>query len=285
MNIVLAAFGKRGYFYAAYNLAFSIKHYDPTANILLIHDAGLSQLPDQRCFDKFHAIDEATTHPKGTLDAGNVKLNVYKIATKYFSKYMFLDVDAVALKSLKEWYYAIDQDFATDVRGRGKIDDDINYSVWATNENIWKEFKLKKSDEYLAVQSSWHYAKKTKENGAMFRDALRLNKNTFADRKEMLKIRWGANLPDELILGGAIVRAGIDPAVPFRPIFFGDRHAPLREVKEHYIMSMFGNGKGKTLTKRDFIEFYNKHLLSIFRQHNMNFHYKAAFIMRDKYIN
>ena len=74
MNIVLAAFGKRGYFFAAYNIAFTIKHYNPKANILLIHDKGLTALPQHELdvFDKLHAIDEALTHPRGMFDAGFV---------------------------------------------------------------------------------------------------------------------------------------------------------------------------------------------------------------------
>lgn len=292
MNVVLAAFGKHGYYYAAYNLAFTIKHYDPDAKILLIHDRNLGNrnlAPDEiKVFDKLHEIDEATTHPKGMFDAGNVKLNVYKIATKYFREYLFLDVDAIALKSLRQWYedcQASEKDFLTDVRGSGGIDDTINYSVWASNADIWEEFGLKDGDVWRAIQSSWHYAKRTKENTELFKDACRLNLDTFTDKTKLL-IKWGKSLPDELVLGGAIARKQLDPSFDYEPIFFPNKHKPLQEVKEkYYILSMFGNGRGATMVKVDFKEFYDRYLhKEIFKKHGMNHKYKNAFVMRDKMI-
>lgn len=291
MNICLAAFGKRGYFYAAYNLAVSIKHYDPDATILLIHDKGLKSLAPSEVsiFDKLHQIDEITTNPRGLFDAGYVKLNVYKIATKYFHKYMFLDVDGIVLKSIKPWYDDADnngKDFLTDVRGSGTIKDDINYSVWASNETIYTQFDLEDDDTWYAIQSSWHFAKRTKENTAMFKEAIRLNFETFADRSNQLLIKWGKCLPDELVLGGAIARRKYDPTFDYRPIFFPNVHLPLKEMKEQfYLLSMFGNGRGHTLVKSDYKEFYDRYLRKdIFRPKGMGLKYKNSMIMRDKMI-
>jgi len=291
MNIVLAAFGKRGYFYSAYNLAFSIKHYDKDAKILLIHDKGISALPPHEAdiFDIKVEIDEATTHPLGLFDAGHVKLNVYKIATKHFKEYMFLDVDAIVLKSIKTWYSDAQnsgKEFLTDVRGIGGINDVINYSVWASNENIWEQFKLDKDTKYPAVQSSWHYAKKTKGNTAMFNDALKLNRTTFTDRSKLL-IKWGKCLPDELVIGGALARRDFDASFDYEPIFFPNRHLPLSELKErYYVLSMFGNGRGAaTMVKVDFKEFYDRYMIRMFKDNGMNLKYKNSSIMRDKMIN
>lgn len=291
MNIVLAAFGKRGYFFAAYNLAFTIKHYNPKANILLIHDKGLTALPqhDLDVFDKLHAIDEALTHPRGMFDAGFVKLNTYKIATKYFHKYMFLDVDGIPLKDITPWYEqaeASEKDFLTDVRGSGTIEDNINYSVWASNENIYSEFELEPTDTWMAVQSSWHFAKRTKANTEMFKDAIKLNFETFTDRS-MLEIKWGKCLPDELVLGGAIARRKLDPSFDYEPIFFPNIHLPIREMRDnYYLLSMFGNGIGNTLVKTDYKDFYDIYLLKeIFKPKGLNLKYKNSMIMRDKMIN
>lgn len=288
MNIVLAAFGKRGYFYAAYNLALTIKKHSPDAKILLIHDKGLRVLPpdEQAIFDIKFPVDESITHPKGVFDAGNVKLHVYRIAIKYFKEYMFLDVDAFAIKSLEPWYKLCkesEKDFLTDVRGKGGINDRINYSVWAANPDIWEEFGLKESDTYYAIQSSWHYAKKTRTNTAMFKDAMKLNLTTFEDRTKLL-IKWGKSLPDELVLGGALARRKFDPSFSFEPIFFPNKHKPLNEVKEqYYIISMFGNGRGATMVKPDFKEFYDRFMLNeIYRPMGKNLKYKNSFIMQDK---
>jgi len=290
MNIVLAAFGKKGYYFAAYNLALTIKTYDEDAKILLIHDRNLGiknlAIDEIAIFDKLHEIDEALTHPLGMFDAGNVKLNVYSIATKYFKKYMFLDVDAIALKSLSNWYEDCvngEKDFYTDVRGKGGINDVINYSIWAKNEDIWEEFGLDEDGEYYGVQSSWHYAEKTRANTKMFKDACKLNLTKFEDRTKLL-IKWGKSLPDELVLGGALARRDFDPSFDYAPIFFPDKHLPIKDMREnYYILSMFGNGRGATIVKPDFKEFYDRYLIKeIYKPKGLNLKYKNSFIMRDK---
>tara|TARA_R110000868_G_scaffold179544_3_gene419628 strand:- start:7608 stop:8468 length:861 start_codon:yes stop_codon:yes gene_type:complete len=285
MNIVLTAFGKQGYFYAAYNFAFSIKHYDPTANILLIHDKGIKHLGgDLKYFDKLHEIDEYHTNPQGMFDPANVKLITYKIATKHFNKYLFLDVDNIALGSLQTFYDSIEQDFALDVEGKGGKDDKIPYCVWAENSDIWEQFKLDDNDTYYAVHSSWHFARKTKENTAMFKEAIRLNLETFKDRR-LLKVKWGVSLPDELPLGGALARRGYDASFK-NPIFYGDRFIPIAEMKEKYlILAMYGAGIGLTNVKRDYIEFYDRHMRDLFKAHGLNQTFKIGSIMRDKLIN
>jgi hypothetical protein len=285
MNIVLAAFGKQGYFHAAYNFAFSIKHYDPTAKILLIHDKGIKYLGgDHKYFDKLHAIDEYHTHPQGMFDPANVKLITYKIATKYFQKYLFLDVDNIALSSIQPFYDSMTKDFALDVEGKGGKDDKIAYSVWADNKDIWEQFDLKDDDTYYAVHSSWHFAKKTKENTAMFKEAIRLNLETFKDRR-LLKVKWGVSLPDELPLGGALSKRGYD-ASEYNPIFYGDRFIPISEMKAKYqILAMYGAGVGLTNVKREYIEFYDRHMRELCKAHGINHIFKVGSIMRDKLIN
>lgn len=285
MNICLTAFGKQGYIYAAYNFALSLKHYDPKCKILLIHDKGIKYLGgDHQYFDKLHAIDEYHTHPQGMFDPANVKLITYKIATKYFSKYLFLDVDNVALSSIQPFYDSMTKDFALDVEGKGGKDDDIPYCIWAKNEDIWEQFELKDTDTYYAVHSSWHFAKRTKENTKMFKDAIRLNLDTFKDRR-LLKVKWGVSLPDELPLGGALSRRGYD-ASEHNPVFYGDRYIPLKEMKEKYlILAMYGAGIGQTNVKREYIEFYDKHMRELCKAQGKNHIFKVGSIMRDKLIN
>lgn len=285
MNITLLAIGKRGYFFAAYNLAFSIKHHSPDANILLIHDGSfLHQVPTD-VFDTLHEVDLQFTHQRGVFDAGGAKLGVYSIATKYFKEYMYLDVDALCLKDLKLFYDSMTKDLHTDIMGKGGKDDAINYSIWATNEDIWNQFQLDQDATYYAPQTSWHYAKKTRANTNLFKLARKLNVTTFDDPKA-LKMKWGKALPDELIFGGALSVKGIDASMPIRPIFFGNTHKRIKDVREkYYILSLYGNGNGRTLTKLDFLEFYDREMNAILRQYGLNHKYKVNLIMNDKLVN
>lgn len=285
MNIALLAIGKRGYFFAAYNLAFSIKHYNPDAKILLIHDASsINQIPTD-VFDIQHEVNLPFTHQRGVFDAGGAKLGVYSVATQYFKEYLYLDVDALCLKDLQPFYDSLDKDFATDIEGRGGKNDPINYSIWATNESIWSEFGLKDDDIYYAPQTSWHFARKKRSTTSLFNLALKLNRETFVDRKNLI-IKWGSGLPDELIIGGALAKKDIDAAHHIKPIFFGNVHRPISEVKsDYYILSMYGNGKGRTLTKLDYIEYYDRVLIKMFREHGLGHKFKISYIMNDKLVN
>lgn len=285
MNIALLAIGKRGYYFAAYNLAFSIKHYAPDAKILLIHDgAYLNQIPND-VFDELHEVDFQFTHQRGVFDAGGAKLGVYSIATKYFKEYLYLDVDAICLKDLTPFYESMTKDLQTDIMGRGGKNDSINYSIWASNESIWEQFELEEDSIYYAPQTSWHYAKKSRSNTSFFKLAQRLNIKTF-DSPKSLKMKWGQALPDELIFGGALAVKQVDASTPIRPIFFGNVHKPISEVRdEYYLLSLYGNGNGRTLTKLDFLEFYDRYMNNLFREHGLNHNYKVNLIMKDKLVN
>ena len=285
MNIALLAFGNRGYFYAAYNLAASIKKFTPSANILLIHDAGLKYLASDELavFDTLHLIDENVINPNGMMDAGHAKLCVYPIATMYFKEYMFLDVDGIVLKDITQWYLDAKNDgrnYITDVKGTGGKADKIEYSMWATNEDIWSEFGLKDDDTFYAIQSSWHFARKSRQSTTLIKNAIKMNAETFTDRTKLL-IKWGKNLPDELILGGAISKAKIDVSFSYEPIFFPNHHLPIAELKaNYYLLSMFGNGRGTTMVKADFKEFYDRFLRNEVFGYQVK--YKNSVIMRDK---
>ena len=285
MNIVLLAIGKRGYTFAAYNLAFSIKHHSPDAKILLIHDGQyLNQVPTD-VFDELHEVNLAFTHQRGVFDAGGAKLGVYSVATKYFKEYLYLDVDALCLKDLTPFYESLTKDLHTDIMGKGGFEDKINYSIWASNEDIWEQFELEEDSIYYAPQTSWHYAKKTRANTYLFKLAQKLNIETFKDAKK-LSMRWGKALPDELIFGGALAVKEIDASTETRPIFFGSTHKSIGDVKrEYYILSLYGNGNGRTLTKTDYIEFYDREMIKILRQHGKNHHFKVNLIMNDKLVN
>ena len=79
-------------------------------------------------------------------------------------------------------------------------------------------------------------------------------------------MRWGKALPDELIFGGALAIKEVDASTPIRPIFFGSTHKPISEIREqYYLLSLYGNGNGKTLTKTDYLEFYDRHMIKLMK--------------------
>lgn len=287
MNIALLAIGKAGYHMAAFNLAVSIKHFDPTAKILLITDAGISRIPNQTPFDRIEQIEGRHTIDRGTWSPSLAKMNVDGYAVKHFkrSPYLFLDVDNVALKSLAPLWSACEgSQFLTGVEGKGGKGDAIAYSVWATNETIWSKFGLSDKATYYAAHSDWWYSDGSKEVSAIFTDAAKLLAQVdMAD----LRLKWGKAIPDELPFGAAISRSGIDPTPTFiSPTFLGNRPMQLADMKrDYYLLSIYGNGSGRSLTRPTFLEFYDRHMRDILRPKGIGHNFKTNFIMRDKWIN
>lgn len=287
----MLVFGKRGYSFAAFNLAVSLKHYNPEIKIAVAHDSGFKNhlMPgDLSIFDHLIEIpDDLIRNEKGKIDPGKIKCSMYEWAP--FDENLYLDVDAIAVQdiqplidqlSAKEGYYF------TDVLGMGKKDDKINYSIWANNEDIWEFFNLTEESNLVAIQSSFCYFKKNDEAKEFF-DAVKANfERGFPKDKALL---WGGTIPDELIFSGTIAQFGIDPTANVSPIFFGnnlDVRTFQQIDKDHYLISMFGNGDGgKTLTKLRYIERYDKLMFRYCSERKMNHRYKIWYIMQDKHAN
>lgn len=282
MNIALLAVGKRGYHYAAHNLATSIKHFDPQAEIILVADAGVKYLHDIKPFAKVIPIEQKDTILNGTFSPSMAKMHVHKYAAKHFgTSYLYLDVDNIALRSLSDFYEkCVGRDFVIGVEGSGGKADTIPYSVWATNDSIWSAFSLADDARYFACHSDWWFAGDLKAVSAIFKDAIALMGKV---KPEHLRVKWGKTIPDELPLGAAISLSGIDPTPDFRPpAFLGNTSKSLAEIKADYpLLSMYGNGTGKTLTQRKYFDLYDQ----LMRKYSGSARYKSHMIMNDKWIN
>ena len=277
MNIALLAIGKRGYHMAAYNLAASIKHHSPSAKILLLTDANIKYLHSLKPFDIIEQID--TGNP---FNPAIAKLSLYGHATKHFDEYLFLDVDNICLKDIEPLYTELQtdgRDFITEVAGVGvKGDEVINYCVWATPAQIWERYRV---NRYTATHSDWHFARKSKTAKGIFDKALKLYPLIPVHE---LAMKWGKCVPDELPLGAAI--GDNDVSFTVHPTFLGDANSGpiknLSQLRENwYFLSIYANGRGRTVTKRHYLEMYDAVCRAIIKPH----HYKNHFIMADKWIN
>lgn len=298
-GIVLVAFGKRGYGFAAYNLALSIKHFNPKIKIALIHDdIALRQVPDHRFFDKlikiqpkdYMSVKESKHGPHQFIDPAKLKTHIYNYLP--FTENLYLDVDALALQDLQPLMdHLSDQEkfYITDVRGLGGKDDAITYSVWAKNEDIWKFFKLGKYSMLPAIQSSYCFIRKGTEARKFFKKVESNFKKGFP--LGSLQMKWGGTVPDELIFSGTLAQMEIDADAKVKPIFFGNHHSSKTNTQiaqAYYLLSIYGNGdvRGRTLTKLKYIEWYDN---LMFKKYcpplKIQHHFKTYFIMKDKHAN
>lgn len=287
-GVFFVCFGKRGYAYSAYNLALSIKYFNPEIQIAILHDDSINSLSHQQksYFDHFVRLPDDIKFSGARIDPGKVKTSIYEFLP--WDENLYLDIDAICLKDLqplidqmstKEGYYH------TDVIGSGGKSDTIEYSIWASNENIWDFFQLKDDATLYAIQSSFCYIKKCKEAEAFFG---KVKENFIAGFPREKCVLWGGTIPDELIFSGTISQFGINPDAKARPIFFGNYHDPrtfTKIVEDHYLMSMFGNGKGNTLTKLRYREWYDKLMIKYCYKFGINHSYKNGAVMADKHAN
>jgi len=255
-GVILMAFGKANYMYMAAHMAMSIKYFSKNkVKIKLVHDGCLKYvLPKWKAFfDETEEIKKEHIYLDNKLNPGWAKLNVYEYAS--FNKNIYLDVDGICIQDLTPLF---DQEkfYATEVMDIGGRNDKINYSHWATNEMAWKNFGLKKDAQFPTVQSSFAYFKKGREAKAFF---TRMKKNFNYPKNDLLHT-WGGTMPDELIISGTCAQIGHNPSIKGKAVFFGHKlfKDTFKEIQtKYYINSLYGNGRGNTLVRTKYMDWYN----------------------------
>ena len=285
--VVLVCFGKRGYGLMAHNLAFSIKHHNPNIKIGIWIDKALhDQLPDRTLFDDIRILQESDYRDsKGKIDPAQAKTQLYRLGTQMSDKFLYLDVDGLCLGDLQPLLDSLDgSQIATEVIATGGKTDKIEYSIWATNDNIWNFFELEDNAKLCAIQSSWAYFEKS-EVGDRMQAWLDYYMAVGVPRWMLTQI-WGGTVPDELLYQGVYAKLGIVPSYNGKVVFFGNSRAKetQQEVIDNFkILSLYGNGGNttRTLTVSKWLKFHD----TLLAQYGARPIYKAREVMSDKHAN
>jgi len=276
---VLPAWGKRGYGFAAYNLAVSLKYHSPSIPITLIAQREtMNQVADHSVFDNIIWLEEA---PK---DPGRFKAGLYKILPYDYS--LLLDVDAFCFKpidSLFDRLIAQGGNYYTFIQSvYGKESPNLLPQMyWAWKDDIWSKYGL--NDHKLpACQSSIQFIKKCTESEELFA----LVEQCFDDPIPLDKLRhqWGGTQPDELYLNIALAILGQAPHIGDDAMWFGNNGSKRpRELEQtHYFLSFFGY---KDNIKGFFWDFYDAKLIRMCSSRKGNHIYKQQYIKADKHAN
>jgi hypothetical protein len=102
--------------------------------------------------------------------------------------------------------------------------------------------------------------------------------------RDMLQFNWGGTIPDELLYQGVFAKMGIVPKRPTsKPVIYFGNAANVKtesEVKTgYYILSIYGQGTGKTLTLQRYFAMYERELKAL------NAPSQLARIRQDKHLN
>lgn len=287
-GVVLISFGKRGYGFAAVNLAASIKYFSPNIPITLYADkSSINQVSIERLalIDNVKELTEEEYKTNGRIDPAKVKTNLYKYMDYDYN--LYLDVDAIVLKDIeplfdeliksKDYYYTVI--VGTHTIDKGK---DFKEMQWAWADDIWKHYKLKETDVLPATNSSFQFIKKCKKSEELFEQISKNYSNPLP--LEKLRLTWGGTQPDELYLNVALAQKKVEIKKDKEYIFFANNtNLSVKDViDKYYILSLYG---GKKFTTLRFREYYDALLHKLLREMRLPHHYKLIYILADKHVN
>jgi hypothetical protein len=193
-------------------------------------------------------------------------------------------VDGIALSNVQTLIDLLKKDprhYITTVVGKGKNGDRIAYYEWAKTAVVKAKHDLPEDAVYYGIQSSWAYFKKGKELSALAQSVKDIWKQW--TRKD-LKAQWGRSMPDELFYSIHCTLEGYDPSWNTSPVHFGRGFDHLPELrKKHYVLSLFGSGRGTGSVPPRFVACYDAEVRTIRKDKASQ--YSARWIRRDKYVD
>ena len=296
-GVVLLAFGKVQYYWAAYNLAFSIKKHSPNVRITVLFDdvlKAISQCPEiVKYVEHFGDINPADIYTNKKLDPGKVKVNLYKYLP--YDCNLYLDVDAIALKDIQPMIDELSQsgkDYISHCVGYHTIDKgrDFKEMQWAWADRMWAHFNLLPSYVMPAINSSMQWIVKGSQTEAIYRTAKDLYFNNPIAIKD-LRMKWGGGQPDELYMNVALAIHGIDPALKAYTKNSGSEggmiHFAMQRgltyqdiINNYYLQSYYG---GAGFTPRFYIDWLDRMLNADFKAIGSRHIYLISRIAENKY--
>ena len=296
-GVVLLVFGKPQYYWAAYNLAFSIRKHSPNVNITVLFDnpiKGISHCQDfMQYINNIGSIDADDIYTNKKLDPGKVKVNLYKYLP--YDCNLYLDVDAIALKDIQPMIDELSQsgkNYISHCVGYHTIDKgrDFKEMQWAWADKMWAHFNLLESYVMPAINSSMQWIVKGSQAEAIYSTALDLYSNHPIPVNE-LRMKWGGGQPDELYMNVALAIHGIDPALKSYTrndgseggmIHFAmQRGLSFEKITEnYYLQSYYG---GARFTPRFYIDWLDRMLTADFKAIGKRHVYFISRISENKY--
>jgi len=241
-GVFLVVFGDPCYMRAAFNLAVSLKYFEPDLKIALLHDNKIFAKDsfDMQFFDDMIPLQETDMS-----SPAKIKTSIYKYLPYDYN--LVLDVDALALQNVQG---LIDKCIATGKNYLTHIyhtyystdTDDMGWLLWAYRSKAWEHFDLK-SDSFLpAPQSSIQFIEKCEASENLYK-LIQVNLSNPIPLHE-LRYQWGGNQPDELYLAGSLAQLKINPHIGNEALFFANKTDLIRGnrviAEQHYILSIFG---------------------------------------------
>lgn len=282
-GVLLIAYGKRGYGFAAYNLAFSIKYFNPSIHITLWCEQSTVDQISSEMFDDVVVMPDSWYKDGHHYNPAKAKIHVVGHAP--YDQTLYIDVDTMCTKDLDPLINQLSSsksEVIVDVFGSGKKGDDIPYDVWAKHEDSFPFFALEETDTWYTTNTSWFFVRRGKSSREHYNMLRYFHDKRFPLNK--LKNKWGKYLPDELLFSGVLSRLGGCDVV--KPMYFcNDYITGTEAMSKYYFLSMYGNGNGRTLVKPHWWDFIDATLKNMYADRGMKHKYKVSYVQEDKHLN
>lgn len=288
-GVFLVAFGKKGYVQFAYNLADSIKFFNPNIHITLYHDESIEFLPDHEraIFDNLIPIPTEVKYHNHKIDPPFIKTSVYDVLP--YEENLYLDVDALCFKDIQPLLDELSQlkeDFYCPTYGvyHKSQGDHAPFIEWAQPLDIYRHFHLNDETSFPAPQSSFQWIRKSEVTKQLYKKV----QENLASPIPLSRLvnQWGGTQPDELYLGGALAQMNIVPEQGKEYMFFGhvrDQVRTLTQIRDAvYFLSVYG---GYMFTRQEYTEWYDRVLKKEICRGRREHQYKYGTIAKHKHAN
>ena len=291
IGVVLMAFGKPQYYWAAYNLAHSIKRFNKAVQIALISEplqkgAGYYCPELSDVVDVFVDLPSSNIYSNKKLDPAKAKLLVYDLLP--FDENLLLDVDAVCLKDIEPLLNHLsssDKDYQTIVIGNHTIDKgrDFKELLWSWADIIWETYNLSQDSVLTAINSSSQFIRKGDAAKTLYQTASDLLIN-YPIPIYKLRTKWGGSQPDELYMNVALCMLGIDAASDADVVYVTyKRDLDYSTIQsQYYLMGYYG---GQGFTPRYYIDWLDRLIKSWYKEEGKTHKYYIHRIIENKYVN
>jgi hypothetical protein len=284
-GVIILCLKKPAYAMGAFNLALSIKHFNPSVNITLVSDGEHERHYRPEHYHPFDTIKKINlcdyTDKVGRFQPGLAKINISKYSD--YDHTLYIDADSLILKDiqpliddliLKPGY------FYSEKMGSGGLTEEIEYNPWATNEKIWEYFKLDPETTITTINSSWFYF--NKKSAPFFKKVLQNFNKGFTESQ--LKTQWGNTLPDELFFTGTMAQMNIDPEYK-KIMFFGnsvDKRTFSELENDYYGFTLYG---GIRTVREIYNGWYDRLMFKFCEKEVIEHRFKAYSILTGKHVN
>ncbi len=281
-GVVLLSVHKPSTIKAAYNMAFSIKHYNPSIKVALFCDDTINYLFEEEkpVFDLVIPVTDEEKYYNGRVDIGKLKLSLYDRLP--FDENIYLDVDGMALNDIEFIFEDLkEKTFVTHVHSLlGKNDEYDKKNMWASPQTIWEKHRLKEDAVFPHTNSSFQYIKKCDENKKLFDLALKYFLDPIPYHNLINHWHVGGQ-PDELYMNIAMAELGVTGKGDRDYLIMGNKFdsRPMHQLRELFpILCLLGHAR---FNRPVFTEYYDR---AGIRMHKggVRFRYKYQSISSDK---